>query len=199
MISLPNRWWAGGSSRRVPYSADRADTPWPLTTNLAPAEDGSSRRLATTGNTLMLKSPDIVRVLALVLIALSSSGCEFLPKGSSGPAQPPASNGLTPVTLYHAAGCPDPCFTYHGDTGDPLAASSKPHAVITAAEGASNPMTIWHTDRQGKVSAPWNLSTNVSYDVFNGQEVEGSWTAQFNGPASDLPASVGLTLEWKAP
>jgi len=124
----------------------------------------------------------------------SASGC-ILHLGGGQPQDPPPTSGWIPVTLTHEPGT----FTYHGDTGDPLGAvGDHPRAAITGVTGFSDPMTLWHTEITGRVSAPWIVQKGERVDVFDGMDVEGVWTGQFSGSATDLPPSIGFTVEWKA-
>ena len=85
---------------------------------------------------------------------------------------------------------------------DPLAFTDNPHAAIDSVENAETvfPYTLAHKDgnNQQTLFIPFNPG-DKKFDPFKGLEVEGSWTAQFNGKQVDAPHSLRVTIKWVEP
>ena len=138
----------------------------------------------------------LVTTTCLVLLAMLLIGCARWPsEDQDGPASTPLCeqpNGIGYVSLGRQGN-----GIYNTEVSDPRAWCSPPHAIITKVTNDSgNDISLAHG---GPGSNYIILNSGDSTDVFNGQLVEGFWSAQRGGPVAGEPLQITIKAEWKKP
>jgi len=139
----------------------------------------------------------LVTVLCLILSASLLGGCRGGGSGSgdTGSTRCEDATGFTLVGLgsqgngiYNNADSP---------TQDPRVGCPTEHAVITKATNDSgHNISLAHG---GPGSAFTVLNSGDSTTAFNGQFVEGNWSAQRSGNVAGEPSGITVKVEWKKP
>ena len=80
------------------------------------------------------------------------------------------------------------------DVSDPLALCQNKHAVISkVSNNSGSDISLSH-------GGPFIiLNSGTSVTDFNGQTVEGSWSAQRGGDVNGSPTQISIQVEWRRP
>lgn len=104
-------------------------------------------------------------------------------------------SGTTPVGLGRQGGATS--YIYNVMATDPLALCQIKHAKISGVKNNSGQdFSIAH----GGAGSPMIiLRAGTSTTAFNGQLVEGNWTAQYSGNVNNAPSSLTISVDWVRP
>jgi len=86
---------------------------------------------------------------------------------------------------------------YNAEAADPLVLCKTPHAVISKVTNDSGyTLSLAH----GGPGSPFIiLNSGVSITTFNGQPLEGNWSAQYSGDMNKAPSQMTIKVEWSKP
>jgi len=96
------------------------------------------------------------------------------------------------LSVNLARGSGEGWYKYTGTTEDPLGGG---HAII---QSVTIPADAHFSLAHGQSGQLYHVDPGQSH-AFDGSQVEGPWTAQFDGSRADAPAAIAFTVQWRSP
>lgn len=160
----------------------------------------SRRQVSLVGESRVRRAnPAVVRLAvvfagALLWLVMGCSLVGEFGEGTSVPSDCQRESGTAIFGLDQNGGSMS--FIYNVSAVDPLAFCETKHAVITNVTNQSERLSLAHG---GPGSQFIILDGGTSTSIFNGQLVEGNWTAQWAGAAGTPPSQVTIKVDWTRP